>query len=167
MTGKFFCILASAGVLLLSVPCVSQARTWDTSVQPAFFQGALKAAGIFSERIAADPGTGYPCAVYLRDFHGSEVTVGFPSTGLRRGIPFLLAIDGMAAIVKCSDDGKLAIVAGDERIASSGVFDIIGCILSNALESVGDLIEAIGDLNVVGILQAVAKLVFGIFNCDF
>jgi hypothetical protein len=145
----------------------TQAGRFEPSVKPVIFQSALKAAGIFSERIVSDPGTGYPCAVYMRDYKGSEVTIGFPSAGLRRGAPFLLAIDGMTAIVRCADDGKLAIISGDERIVQSGVFDIIGCILSNTLESLGDLIEAIANVNIGGILQAVAKLVFGILDCDF
>ncbi len=167
MTNKNFSVLFAACILLLSVTAPAQASTGEPSVKPALFQSALKAAGIFSQRIVSDPGTGYPSAVYIRDFKGSEVTIGFPSTGLRRGTPFLLEIDGMTAIVTCADDGNLALVAGDERIVQSGVFDIIGCILSNALESVRDLIEAIGSLNVVGIIQAVAKLVFGILDCDF
>lgn len=167
MTRKFFCIIFTVCVLLLCPTAPTQARTFEPSVKPALIQITLKAAGIFSERIVSDPATGCCNAVYMRDFKGSEVTIGFPSTGLRRGTPFLLEIDGMTAIVKCADDGRLAIVAGDDRIVHSGVFDIIGCILSNALESVVDLIEAIASLDVAGIIQAVAKLVFGVLDCDF
>ncbi|MCX5900085.1 MAG: hypothetical protein NTX06_05005 [Proteobacteria bacterium] len=117
--------------------------------------------------IVSDPDTGYSSAVYVRDFKGSEVTIGFPSTGLSRGTPFLIVIDGMTATVRCSDDGKLEFSGGDKRIVNSGVFDIIGCIINNILESVVDLIESIAKLNIAGILEAVFRLVSGIITCAF
>lgn len=167
MKKNFFYAGFAACLLLLCGSVPTQAGPCEPALQTAFFQSALKAAGVASERIASDSVNGYSGFVYMPDFKGSEVTIGFPSAGLRRGTPFLLAIDGMAALVQYSADGKLAIVGGDRRIAGSGVFDIIECILSNALESVGDLIESIAHLDVAGIIKAVAQLVFGILDCDF
>ena len=167
MTKKNLCIGFTACVLLLCLTAPTQARIFEPSVKPAFFQSALKAAGIFSETIVSDLDTGYSSAVYVPDFKGSEVTIGFPSTGLSRGTPFLLEIDGMTATVRCSDDGKLEFLGGDKRIVNSGVFDIIGCILNNILESVVNLIESIATLNIAGILEAVFGLVSGIITCAF
>ena len=167
MRKKILFIGYAACVLLLSMTAPAQARTFEPSLKPPLFQSSLKAAGIFSERIASDPDTGYTAGIYMPNFKGSAVTIGFPSTGLRRGAPFLLEIDGMTATVRCSDDGKLEFLGGDKRIVNSGVFDIIGCILNNILESVVNLIESIATLNIAGILEAVFGLVSGIITCAF
>ena len=167
MRKKILFIGYAACVLLLSMTAPAQARTFEPSLKPPLFQSSLKAAGIFSERIASDPDTGYTAGIYMPNFKGSAVTIGFPSTGLRRGAPFLLEIDGMTATVQYDGDGKLKIIDGDRRVADSSVFGIIECILSNALESVGDLIDSIAKLDILGIVQAVVKLVFGILDCDF
>ncbi len=80
-------------------------------------------------------------------------------------MPFLLEIDGMTACVRCSDGGEFEFVGGDMRIVNAGVFDLVGCILNNILDSVVDLIEAIASLNIAGIIEAAFQLVFGILTC--
>jgi hypothetical protein len=167
MSMKKFSIVGTVCLLLICAAAPAQAQTWEPSLKPALFQSSLKAAGIFSERIASDPDTGYTAGIYMPNFKGSAVTIGFPAAGLRRGAPFLLEIDGMTATVQYDGDGTLKIIDGDQRVADSSVFGIIECILSNALESVGDLIDSIAHLNIPGIIQAVVKLVFGILDCDF
>jgi hypothetical protein len=167
MLKRNFCIVLTASLLLLCVTSPTQARTFEPSLNPAFVQQTLKTAGIYSEIIDSDPVAGYPYSVYIPNLKGSTVTISFPKAGLRSGIPFLLEIDGMTATVRCSDDGKLEFLGGDKRIVNSGVFDIIGCILNNILESVVDLIESIAKLNIAGILEAVFGLVSGIITCAF
>ena len=167
MSMKKISIVVTACFLFLYMAAPAQAQTFDPSLKPALFQSSLKAAGIFSKRIVYDSDAGYTAGIYMPYFKGSAVTIGFPAAGLRLGAPFLLEIDGMAATVQFDADGKLKIIDGDQRVADSGVFGIIECILSNALESVGDLIDSIANLNIPGIVKAVVKLVFGILDCDF
>ena len=86
---------------------------------------------------------------------------------MRHGTPFLLEIDGVMANVKCSVDGKLEFLDGDQRIVTAGVFDITGCILNNILESLVNLIESIASLNIPGIIEAAFGLITGIITCAF
>lgn len=165
MTKKNFCIGFAACMLLLCVAVQAQAGTYGPSLKPAFVQQAIKTAGIYAELTDTESVAGYPCSMYIPNLQGSTVTIFFPKAGLRHGMPFLLEIDGMAAFVRCSDGGEFQFVGGDRRIVNAGVFDLVGCILNNILDSVADLIEAIASLNIVGIIEAAFQLVFGILTC--
>ncbi|MBN2107376.1 MAG: hypothetical protein JW832_08105 [Deltaproteobacteria bacterium] len=165
MTRKNFFIGLAACALLLCAAVPPQAGAFEPSVQPAFLQQAMKAAGIYAEIIDSDSLAGYPCCISIPDLKGSAVTIFFPKAGLRHGTLFLLDIDGMAACVRCSAGGEFEFVDGDMRIVNAGVFDLIGCILNTILDSVVALIEAIASLNILGILEAAFQLVFGILTC--
>lgn len=165
MPTKNFYIAGTACLLLLFAAVPTQARTFEPSLTPAFFQSALKAAGVFSEKIVSDPDTGYPHCVYIPDLRGATVTIGFPSTGLRRETLFLLEIDGMLATVICTDDGKLTILDGDKRMAATGIFGTLECLFNEVLTMLADLFEAIFSLNIVGILESIFGGIFGVIIC--
>ncbi len=125
----------------------------------------IKAAGAYSEIIASDPLTGYPCSVYIPDLKGSTVTIGFPSSGLRPGKPFLLEIDGMLATVSCTRDGKLSVVDGDERIAAAGIFGTLECLFSAVLTMLADVFDSILSLDILGVLEAIVSGILGVIIC--
>jgi hypothetical protein len=161
----FLMAVFAACFSILAVTASAHAGIFDPCAKAGLLQFPLRAAGIHSEIIPSDPDTGYATSLYISDFRGSTVTIGIPSAGLRRGSPFLLEIDGQMATVICTRDGSLAVVDGDERIVTSGVFDIIGCILTEVVGSVVDLIEAIAGLNIIGIVEAAFRLILAVFEC--
>lgn len=165
MTGKIFCIAFSACVLLLCRPVPIQAGSFEPVVQPALFQSALKAAGVFSERIVADSQTGDICSVYIPDLKGSTVTIGFPSSGLKPGKPFFLEIDGMQATVTCTGDGKMSLIDGDERIIATGIFGTLECLFNTVLTMLADVFDAILTLDILGFLEAIVSGILGVIIC--
>jgi len=167
MLRKYFYYVSTLTVLLLCMTSPTQAGPFEPSLNPVFVHSILKTAGIYSVIIDSDPIAGYPRSIYIPNLRGSSVRISFPESGLRRRMPFLLEIDGAMAHVRCSDGGTLEFLGGDKQIVNTGVFDIIGCILNNILESVVDLIESIVTLNIPGILEAAFALVTGIITCAF
>ncbi|MFC1591941.1 hypothetical protein ACFL43_05410 [Thermodesulfobacteriota bacterium] len=66
----------------------------------------------------------------------TEITVGVPLEGLRPDTPFLLSSGGIECMLGWSASDGLTHVAGDSRLISQGVFDVLDCILETVFEMV-------------------------------
>jgi hypothetical protein len=153
--------------LILSFCCAASAFAAHLSpaVQPAVFQRMIQAAGTYCEIIESDPDTEYPFSIYIPDLKGSTVTIGFPSTGLRPGMPFLLEIDGLQATVTCARDGKLSLVNGDERIVATGIFSTLECLFDTVLSMLANVFDSILSFDILGVLESIVSGILGVINC--
>ena len=151
----FFCCFGTRSYAGLQPP----------GIQPPMFQSMIRAAGISSEIIESDPETGYPWSVYIADVKGSTVTIGFPSSGLKPGKPFLLEIDGMPATLTCTREGKLSLVDGDERIVAAGIFGTLECLFSTVLTMLADVFDSILSLDILGLIEAIVSGLLGVITC--
>lgn len=139
----------------------------EAAVHPCIFQQALRAAGLEAKLIGQDEDSDYPMSLYIADLKGSSVTIGFPSAGLQRGKPFMLIIDEYPATVQCTAEGQLVVVDGDQNIAATGIFGIVGCILQTVFNMVSNILSAAVHLNILGILESVIDGVLTLISCIF
>jgi roadblock/LC7 domain-containing protein len=135
------------------------------SIKPELLQSMIRVSGTPCELIPSDTGTGYFCSLYIPDFKGSAVSIGFPVSGLRAGKPFLLEIDGMMATVICSRDGKLSVAEGDERIVAAGIFNTLECLFDAVLTMLADVFDSILSLDILGFLESIVSGILGVIIC--
>jgi hypothetical protein len=125
----------------------------------------LQATGTNAEIIASDPATGYPSCVYIPDLKGSSVTIGFPASGVLPGKSFMLEIDGMQATVACAGDGRLRLVAGDERVRAAGIFGTLECLFNTILTMLAEVFDSILSLDILGFLESIVSGILGVIIC--
>lgn len=134
------------------------------SIKPQLFKTSLKSAGIASELIrSAD--TDFPLSLYIPSLGDSSVSIGFPAGGLLQGKPFLLEIDGVTALVTYTTDRKLQVIDGDSRIETISAFGLVGCIIGSVFDMVGNILENVATLNILGIVASVFNGVISILSC--
>ena len=135
------------------------------ALHPSFLKSMIQATGAYAEIIASDPATGYPSCLFIPDFKGSTVTIGFPASGVLTGKPFMLEIDGMRASVICTREGKLSLVDGDERVISAGIFGTLECLFNTLLTMLAEMFDSVLSLDILGFFESIVSGILGVIIC--
>ncbi len=161
------CLLVMIVFLSLS-PLASSSSLDDCermTVQPELLQILLSLAGMETEIANLNRGDCFERGIYIKGIKDVTLLIGFPKTGIRKGVPFLLSVEDTEVLVELSEGGSLNVIDGDERLIPSGIGDFIECIFNAA----GNLVKDIGDCSVNPFCIVVAALsgVFNILGCIF
>jgi hypothetical protein len=122
-------------------------------------------AGLETEIVDLDREDGFDRALYTDNLGSHAILIGFPRTGIGKGFPFLLAVEGEEIVVQVSEDAGLQVVAGKEAVIPSGIIDAVECLLDTLLNLIQDILDA--SLNPFSIVVLVLNAVFSILGCVF
>jgi len=162
-----FRLFAPAVLCAIFLVCSVQpvrAEQAEAAISPALFQRMMRIVG-FNVETYHGPDKDYPYMVSVQGPKNISFTLGFPSGGIKRHVPFYLENDTTAAIVELTDAGTLAVLDGDARVVATGILSAIACILTTILNMVVDILEAVFTLNILGILAAVLDGVVSLLYC--
>ena len=135
------------------------------SIQPEIVQIVLSMAGLETEIVDLDREDGFDRALYTDNLGSHAILIGFPRTGIGKGFPFLLAVEGEEIVVQVSEDAGLKVVAGNEAVIPSGIIDAVECLVDTLLNLIQDILDA--SLNPFSIVVLVLNAVFSILGCVF
>jgi hypothetical protein len=122
-------------------------------------------AGLETEIVDLDRDDGFDRGLYTDVLRGDTVLIGFPKTGIGKGVSFLLAVEGEEMVVRLFEDGGLQVVAGNEAVMPSGIIDAVECLLDTLVGLIQDIFDA--SLNPFSIIGLVLNAVFRILGCVF
>ena len=160
---KSMVVLASCISLFCSFLPDCSASQGVIRVQPKMAQILLSMAGLETEIVELDRADGFDRTLYLGSLQGKSVSIGFPTTGVARGVPFLLTVEGEEIMVALSEDGMIEVVGGDASAVPSSIIDALECLLDTLVDLVRDILES--NLNVFNIIVLVVNGVFRILGC--
>ena len=106
-------VLASCIILFCSSVPGSYASQGVMNVQPEIAQSLLSMVGLETEIVALNRGDGFDRTLNLGSLQGNSLSIGFPTTGISRGVPFLLTVEGEEVIVALTEDGVIEVLGGD------------------------------------------------------
>jgi len=158
-TGSSVMVTFCFAVLLCFSNPAGASQGWH-EVQPGMARIFLSMAGLETDSVALDRGDGIQRALYIANLKGNDVLIGFPDAGIGRDVPFLLAINGEELTVEASAQGELNVLEGDPAVLPTDVGDFISCLLGNIV----DLVRAILQLNIGGIIGNLFELIGCIFS---
>lgn len=159
----FLVFIVSLGLSsMASSSCVDACE--KRTIQPELLEMLLNLVGVETEIVNLNREDCFDRGIYIQNIKDSTLLIGFPSAGIRKGIPFLLSFEDTEVLVKLSEEG-LRIIDGDDELMPSGIGDFIECIF----DAVGDLLEDIGKcgINPFCIVGAALSGVFNILGCIF
>ena len=133
-------------------------------IQPIHLQSLLNTAGFQTETIRLDGGDGYEQGVSVQGIQDSNLLIKFPRQGIKQGVPFVIAVDGVEEVVERSRDGHISGIDGGGYLFASGIADMVDCILE-AVDTMIDGIDACSVLDIGCILDAVFDGVRAIIDC--
>ena len=160
---RLMMFLVACMFLLLSVVPNSYASRARVTIQPEIVQIVLGMAGWETERIDRDREDGFDRALYIDTLGSDPMLIGFPATGIEKGVPFLLALEGEALVVRIAEDGGLQVVSGNEDVIPAGIIDAVECLVDTLLDLIQDILDA--SLNPFSIVVLVLNAVFKILGC--
>ena len=109
------CLASCLYVVLFSVPN-GYASRGAISIQPETVQIVLSMAGLGTEIVDLAREDGFDWALYADDLGSDAILIGFPGTGIGKGFPFLLAVEGEEIVFLIAEDGGLEVVSGNEEV---------------------------------------------------
>lgn len=165
-TVKHLMLAAVCAVFLVSNVQTARAAQPGAGISPELFQGMMQLAG-FEATLQHEADAVYPCTVTVQAIKNISFALGFPAGGIKKHTPFYLATDEYAAVVQFTDEGRLVVVDGDERIIATGAFGMIVCIVSSVGFMVSGIVAAALINSIQGILAAVFTGVVSILTCIF
>ena len=134
-------IIAGACIaLIFSLSFNVSAAQGRRNLQPVLLQKILSGAGLQADVVHLDREDGFVKGVSLDDVQGSHVLISFPKGGFKKGVPFLLSVDGSERLVAVSEQGSLHIIDGALNFFIGGIDDFVECIL-NAVDDFLDEIS--------------------------
>jgi len=159
-------VIVGAVCVLLVCCCAFSAEAADRvrGIQPIHLQILLNAAGFQAETIRLDDGTGFKNGLFIQDVHNSNLLIKFPRRGIKQGVPFVIAVDGVEEQVERSGDGRITGLDGNGYLFASGIADMVDCILE-AADTMIDGIDSCSVLDIGCILNAVFDGVRAIIDC--
>lgn len=157
--------LASCMYLLLSTVPDGYASRGVISIQPETVQIVLSMAGLETEIIDLAREDGFDRALYADTLGSDPLLIGFPGTGIGKGLPFLLAVEGEEIVFLVAEDGCLDVVSGNEEVIPAGVIDAVECLVNTLLGLIQGILDA--SLNPFSIIALVLNAVFSILGCVF
>ena len=135
------------------------------AVQPEIAQLLLTMAGVETELIALSREDDFNRAIHIAGVRGNDILIGFPDAGIRKEVPFLLALNGEELIVELAEQGELEVLSGNPEVIPAGITDFIGCLVNSIGDLIGNILECgISPLCLVGV---VFNGVFRILGCIF
>jgi hypothetical protein len=135
------------------------------TIQPEIVQIVLSMAGLETEIVDLDREDGFDRALYIDSLGSDSILIGFPGTGIGKGFPFLLAVEGEEIVVRIAEDGGLQVVAGDEAVMPAGIIDVVECLVGTLVDLIQDILDV--SLNPFRIIVLVLNAVFSILGCVF
>jgi len=153
-------VLASCIILFCSSVPGSYA---SMHVQPEMAQSLLSMVGLETEIVELNRGDGFDRTLNLGSLEGNSLSIGFPTTGISRGAPFLLTVEGEEVIVALTEDGVIAVLGGDASAVPLSIFDAVECLLDTLVDLVRDILES--NLNIFRIIVLVINGIFRILGC--
>ena len=151
-------------VLLSSVPNGYASRAVIT-LQPEIAQIVLSMAGLETGIVDLAREDGFDRALYADNLGSDPLLIGFPGTGIGKGFPFLLAVEGEEIVFLIAEDGGLQVVSGNEAVLPAGVIDAVQCLVNTLLGLIQGILDA--PLNPFSIIALVLNAVFSILGCVF
>ena len=151
--------------LLLSAVPNSHASRAGVTIQPEMVQVVLSMAGWGTESIDLDREDGFDRALAIDTLGSDPMIIGFPATGIGKGVPFLLAMEGEEIIVLLAEEGGVQVLSGNEAVIPTGIIDAVECLV----DTLAGLIQGILDssLNPFSIVVLVLNAVFNMLGCVF
>ena len=156
-------VLFSSLLLLFSSVISSYASQGVMNVQPEIAQSLLSMVGLEAEIVELKRGDGFDRTLNLGSLQGNSLSIGFPTTGISRGVPFLLTVEGEEVIVVLTEDGVIEVLGGDASAVPLSIFDAVECLLDTLVDLVRDILES--NLNIFRIVGLVINAVFRILVC--
>jgi len=156
-------VLASCIILFCSSVISSYASQGVMNVQPEIAQSLLGMVGLETEIVELNRGDGFDRTLNLGSLEGNSLSIGFPTTGISRGAPFLLTVEGEEVIVALTEDGVIAVLGGDPSAVPLSIFDAVECLLDTLVDLVRDILES--NLNIFRIIVLVINGIFRILGC--
>jgi hypothetical protein len=159
-------ITAACIALIFSLSFNASAAQVRRNLQPVLLQKILTGAGLQADVVRLDREDGFVKGVSITDVQGSHVLISFPKGGFKKGVPFLLSIDGEERLVAVSEQGSLHFIDGALGFFIEGIDDFVECILN----SVDDFLDDISDCGIepfcyVGAAMGLAvEIPFCLFN---
>lgn len=153
-------VLASCIILFCSSVPGSYA---SMNVQPEIAQSLLSMVGLETEIVELNRGDSFDRTLKLVFFQGNSLSIGFPTTGISRGVPFRLTVEGEEVFVALTEDGVIEVLGGDASAVPLSIFDAVECLLDTLVDLVRDIIES--NLNIFRIIVLVIDAVFRILGC--
>ena len=157
-------IVTTCVALIFCLSLNVQASPVRNTVQPEILQILLSMVGLETEIKDLNREDGFEKGIYIEGIQDVRLLIGFPKTGIAKGTPFLLSVEGEEVLVELSEEGVLSIIDGDEEFIPTGISDFVECIL----DAVADLVENILDCRnpfciVVYALYGIFKILWCIF----
>ena len=84
-------------------------------------------AGLEAEIVDLSREDGFDRALYTDNLGSDTILIAFPGTGIGKGFPFLLAVEGEEIVFLIAADGGLQVVSGNEAVLPAGVIDAVEC----------------------------------------
>ena len=162
---KILIVAGACIALIFSLSFNVSAAERRRNLQPVLLQKILSGSGLQADLVHLDREDGFVKGVSLDDIHGSHVLISFPKGGFKKGVPFLLSVDGSERLVAVSEQGSLHIVGGALNFFIGGIDDFVECILN----SVDDFLDEISacDINPFCYVSASLGLAAEIPLCVF
>jgi hypothetical protein len=151
-------------VLLSAVPN-SYASRADVTIQPEMVQIVLHMAGWETESLDLDREDGFDRGLSIDTLGSDPMLIGFPATGIGKGVPFLLSLEGEEIVVRIAEEGGLQVVSGNEAVIPAGVIDAVECLVDTLVDLIQGILDA--SLNPFSIVALVLNAVFKILGCVF
>ena len=129
------------------------------TVHPEMLQFLLNLTGLKTEIVDLNRGGCFEKGLYIEGIRDITLLIGFPKTGIRKGMPFLLSVDDAEMLVELSEEGGLNVIDGNEKIIPSSVGSFVECLIDES----ADFIDDIGDCG-ANLLCIVGALVSGLID---
>lgn len=155
MTAGVFCV-----ALLMCISMPAEAAPAGYAMQPGMTRMFLSMAGMETDAVVLSRNDDISRALYIPNLRGNDVVIGFPDAGIGLDVPFLLEINGEELIVEATAEGELHVLEGDPAVLPADIGDFINCLVDNIV----DLVRAIIELNIGGIIGNVFEIIGCIFR---
>lgn len=158
-------IAAVCAVLIFCFPLNVYASPGLNVFQPEILQMFLSVAGLETEIVDLNRGDGFERGIYIEGIQDVTLLIGFPKTGITKGTPFLLSVEGVELLVELSEEEGLIVIDGDEELIPLNIFDFVECILESIIDVVQGILSC--GANPFCIVIVALSGVFKILGCIF
>ena len=141
----------------------SYASQGGISLQPEIAQILFNLAGLETEIVELDREDDFDRALYTEALWGDALLIGFPETGVARGVPFLLSVEGEEVLLALSEDGMIQVIDGNEEVVPASIIDAVDYLINTLVDLVRDILEY--NLNIFNVFVLVFNAVFNILGC--